>query len=754
MPAPIPDSDTTQVPVVTGTPIKFSPGIEEIVELVESGIEESILLAYIENSSTRFRISEEEIVYLRDIGTPESVIELLVRLDSRKNEPVVVVESSAEAPPPEISEPPVVIATPAPPAIPQTVLPKPVQKESVTVIHYPQFHSGLNPYGTWIDVPGYGSCWRPTVAVVNVDWRPYHDQGRWLYTDHGWYWQSDYSWGWAPFHYGRWHSSHLHGWVWVPGTVWGPSWVSWRHTDRHYGWAPLPPEATYHVGVGFSYRGSKVGFSFGFGLTDHHYTFLRREHFSNPRPWRYSHPRREIRKVYDNSTVINNYVINSNNTVINRGFDHREIAKVSRTEIRKVSVRDMPLQRAGKVRPDRIMRSGSDRFVYRPRLPIAPAEGRNALRRQELQKTQGDEGAGRGRSVTGGGTRNLSLARTGSLSSRPSTLSSNGVRATGSSTVASSATVKTVRSNGSTIRSASRRTDVVSSVQATPAAPVTKSSAIGTNSRGKASSRSGRVENGSAGLTQNPVTAVQRRDRLQSIGKPSARTTSPNGVQSRQSVPSVSARRNSTIQAQPSRSSAFSQASQGIQRRNFSTPQSSTRSAPAPIARRELKKSPSIQVPTKRSSSQQTTIRAYNPPSNSRLQPTRPDVTRTVPQISRSLPTARPSSPTIRSVPRRSTPPVQIDRSRITPSTRRSVTPSPSRVAPTRPQVTRTPPRTTRPAPAVRRSSPSIRSVPSQRSTPPVQVNRSQVTRSTRSSGTTAPSRSSGSASQRSRTRR
>ena len=741
VPAPIPESKPTEVPVVNVPPMKFSPGIEEIVTMVESGIEERILLAYVESSSMKFMLSEEEIIYLRDIGTPESVIELLIRLRSRGKEPVVVVESNPEVPPSAIK-------TPAPPVISQVVQPSPVLKETVTVIQYPQFHSSLAPYGTWIDVAGYGMCWRPTVGVVNVTWRPYHDHGRWLHSDHGWYWHSDYSWGWAPFHYGRWHSSHLHGWVWVPGTVWGPSWVSWRHTDHHYGWAALPPEASYHVGIGFSYRGSKVGLSFGFGLTDHHYTFLRHEHFSDSRPWRHYQPRREIRKIYDNSTVINNYVINSNNTVINKGIDHRQIAKVSRTEIRKVSVRDMPLQRGGKVRPDRIMRSGSDRVVYRPRMPVVSAPGRNALRRQELQKTSNNEGQGRGRSVSGSVTGSASLARVGSQSSRSSAVASKGAKTTRTTGKAASSSVNTVRSNSPTIRRAGGQNPGVSPIQAAPAAPIMKSSANGTKSRQESIARSESAQRGSSVKTQSSLTAVQRRSRLQAIGKSSTPTVPSTSVKSRQSVPSVSLRRNATIQAQSSRSSAASQASQSIQRRRVSAPQSLKRSESAPLVRRELKKSPSIKAPTKQSSTQRATTRAYSPSTISRSQSTRQEVRRTVPQPSRSTPIVRQASPSIRSVPSgRSAPTVQFNRSQMTPSSRRSVSPTPSR-------VTRTAPRTTRSTPTVQRSAPSRRSAPPQRSTASIQSNRSRVSSSSRSSGSTVPSRSSGSSSQQSRSRR
>ena len=106
--------------------------------------------------------------------------------------------------------------------------------QNVTVNY---FYDNLSPYGSWVEVPAYGRCWRPAVVVTNPGWRPYCDNGHWIYTDSGWYWASDYSWGWATFHYGRWCSDVRLGWFWVPDVVWGPSWVSWRYTSDHCGWA-------------------------------------------------------------------------------------------------------------------------------------------------------------------------------------------------------------------------------------------------------------------------------------------------------------------------------------------------------------------------------------------------------------------------------------------------------------------------------------------------------------------------------------
>ena len=144
-----------------------------------------------------------------------------------------------------------------------------------------QFYTSLAPYGTWLDVPGYGWCWQPTIVVVNPAWQPYCNDGWWLWSDCGWYWNSYYSWGWAPFHYGRWCQYPRYGWLWCPDRVWGPSWVSWRNYPGYCGWAPLPPGACFSAGTGWSFNGLAVGVNFGFGLGPGCFTFCDFRHFGD-----------------------------------------------------------------------------------------------------------------------------------------------------------------------------------------------------------------------------------------------------------------------------------------------------------------------------------------------------------------------------------------------------------------------------------------------------------------------------------------
>jgi hypothetical protein len=107
------------------------------------------------------------------------------------------------------------------------------------------FYGGLAPYGTWTVVAPYGRVWVP---AVGWGWRPYY-YGRWVLTDWGWTFVSDDPWGWAAYHYGAWNFAVGVGWYWIPGTVWGPAWVTWRYGGGYAAWCPLGPN-----GVIFGYN--------------------------------------------------------------------------------------------------------------------------------------------------------------------------------------------------------------------------------------------------------------------------------------------------------------------------------------------------------------------------------------------------------------------------------------------------------------------------------------------------------------------
>ena len=143
---------------------------------------------------------------------------------------------------------------------------------SKPVADYGIFYDSLSTYGSWFETSDYGYVWQPAV-VRDLNWRPYA-RGYWVCSDRGWTWMSDEPYGWATYHYGRWALLRGRGWVWVPGSEWAPSWVSWRESDSHIGWAPLPPET-------LAYRGHNWGVTVDeqFGTSAVWYNFVETRHF-------------------------------------------------------------------------------------------------------------------------------------------------------------------------------------------------------------------------------------------------------------------------------------------------------------------------------------------------------------------------------------------------------------------------------------------------------------------------------------------
>ncbi len=234
--------------------LELRPEVSDVVDMAKRGVGDEALLAFVEQNPITHRITPETIIFLNDLGVPENVVALMIRQGDAMEEDQE--QGGVPMEPAQVTGQPVASRPPPAPLPPKNAPP-------VVNNHY---YGALDPYGDWFYDSSHGWVWRPTVARVDVGWRPYSQGGRWIYSDVGWYWNSYYSWGWAPFHYGRWHRSTIHGWYWVPGYKWSPAWVMWRSNNHYAGWAPLPPGSHYVHGIGYSWGGSHVGFSFGFGL--------------------------------------------------------------------------------------------------------------------------------------------------------------------------------------------------------------------------------------------------------------------------------------------------------------------------------------------------------------------------------------------------------------------------------------------------------------------------------------------------------
>jgi hypothetical protein len=397
--APPPATEPENIARPDPASANVSAPVAEVARLHLSGLDETVVKAFVEKSTNAVSPGADELIYLRDIGVSPRIITAMIQQTARMREQVAAAAAlRASAPPAADTRPNMTVIAananpPAPqPAAPAPVAPQPVaQPEPVAPAPAPQvvvaqpvaanlppqvniFYQQLQPYGTWMQVADHGWCWQPSVVNSTPSWRPYADRGRWLHTDQGWYWQSDYAWGWAPFHYGRWVNHTRSGWLWVPDSTWGPAWVVWRSSSTHCGWAPLPPSAVFVAGSGLHFGGARVSFTFDFGLPRHHYTFVPFNRFCDRNPHYYALAPTVVQNVYNQTTVINNIQVN-NNVVVNGGVPADRVAVLTRSEIRKVAIREAAPQEAALSRLDRLEKSGNDLVIYRPVLnPNAPVK--------------------------------------------------------------------------------------------------------------------------------------------------------------------------------------------------------------------------------------------------------------------------------------------------------------------------------------------------------------------------------------------
>jgi hypothetical protein len=217
------------------------------------------------------------------------------------------------------------------------------------------FYSSLSSYGEWIETgPGF-RVWRP--IGIQRHWRPYV-HGRWVWSDCGWYWMSSEPFGWVVYHYGRWYYDNYYGWVWVPDDVWGPAWVEWRYDNDYVGWAPLPPYATFSIGVGLRYTTHWVA-------PVHYWNFVRYNRFGRTIQYRDLATQTHTRRLIGVTRAGSAFEVD-NGRIIDRGVDRTFIERRSgmrfpRAEIQHVQGRtgERLVRSSGNIRGERIE-------IYRP----------------------------------------------------------------------------------------------------------------------------------------------------------------------------------------------------------------------------------------------------------------------------------------------------------------------------------------------------------------------------------------------------
>ena len=321
----------TAISGLAQTAPSLPPGVQDVVKLVKAGLGEEVVLAHIKNTGASYTLSADQIIYVHQQGVSENEMRALMGSGSpsvpANPAPVVTTPTPAQALTAPTPAPATATYAPAPsaPMVPMAPTVPAAQSASLA-----SFQPQLAPYGTWMDVPGYGLCWRPSVAATDPYWRPYCDQGHWVYTADGWFWQSDYPWGDIAFHYGRW-CRDSRGWLWVPGYDWAPAWVCWRQMDGYCGWAPLPPGAVFRAGVGL-WWGGRVAVDVDFGLGADMFTFVPYDRFWDHNLHAYLLPRERVGVFFGRSVIMNGYRLDHGRFVVEglgrermAGFTHHEI---------------------------------------------------------------------------------------------------------------------------------------------------------------------------------------------------------------------------------------------------------------------------------------------------------------------------------------------------------------------------------------------------------------------------------------------
>jgi hypothetical protein len=163
-----------------------------------------------------------------------------------------------------------------------------------------------------------------TLAPIYV---PYTN-GQWVYTDAGYYFQAYTPYEEIVHHYGRWVFHPIYGWVWVPGRVWAPAWVTWYESGPYIAWAPIPPGVYLTSNVLVPPPIDYVNF-----------VVVERRYFFEPRIYTYYY-RYPIDPVVIVPTMYSvSGVTVVNNTIINAGPDFVKIKSVYGKPINMVHIK-------------------------------------------------------------------------------------------------------------------------------------------------------------------------------------------------------------------------------------------------------------------------------------------------------------------------------------------------------------------------------------------------------------------------------
>jgi hypothetical protein len=249
------------------------------------------------------------------------------------------------------------------------------------------FYDELRPHGDWVTVKSYGHCWRP--HGIDRSWQPYLN-GEWLYTENGWTWVSNDPWGGDPYHYGTWAWSSAYGWVWIPGTIWAPAWVTWYVSDNDIGWAPVPP--SFNVGIS-GYLGPPVT------VSRSSYIFVPATQFVGVNVGTVRLPATQNAVLLARARPVTRFAA-SGGVLTSGGPTVAQVERATQRKIARVSVGDahtkaVPLDAGLRSRRGNVISPAAERakFVAPPRVAKGAHEASPASRPSAMVKREGSQAA-------------------------------------------------------------------------------------------------------------------------------------------------------------------------------------------------------------------------------------------------------------------------------------------------------------------------------------------------------------------------
>jgi hypothetical protein len=169
---------TSSLPAADSTPPKLPYGVDDVLKLSRAQVSEDVTLNFIRNSGTIYNLAPNDIVYMRNEGVSDRVINTM--LDQRKTVPADIAAQSAQASVAAASQAPVApdanaaaAAQAAPQYAPTYVQPAPVYVEpqpsyapASTVYVIPYNGGGYGYANTYpYAYGGYYRSWGPSVVL-------------------------------------------------------------------------------------------------------------------------------------------------------------------------------------------------------------------------------------------------------------------------------------------------------------------------------------------------------------------------------------------------------------------------------------------------------------------------------------------------------------------------------------------------------------------------------------------------------------